>query len=195
MMRFMVVLQGKFNRWIKMEISHISPGKNAPEEINVIIEIPMSSGPIKYEYDEDNKIMAVDRFMPTSMSYPCNYGFVPNTLSGDGDPADVLVYSRYPIVPGAMIKARPVGVLMTEDESGPDAKILAVPAKKTDSFFSHIEEYTDLPEMIINNIEHFFENYKKLEKGKWVKVSGWENAAKAKQQIAESIEKFQKKSA
>ncbi|MCL4149730.1 UNVERIFIED_CONTAM: hypothetical protein GTU68_027683 [Idotea baltica] len=178
-----------------MDIKLISPGSNAPEEVNVVIEIPMNSGPIKYEYDLENDTIAVDRFMPTSMSYPCNYGFVPNTLSGDGDPADVLVYSRYPIVPGALIKARPIGVLMTEDESGMDAKILAVPAKKTDPFFAHIEEYTDLPELVIGSIEHFFENYKKLEKGKWVKVSGWESAKKAKQQINESIAKFEKKSA
>lgn len=155
----------------------------------------MESGPIKYEYDEDNHIIAVDRFMPTTMSYPCNYGFIPNTLSGDGDPADVLVYSRHPIFPGALVKARPIGVLMTEDESGPDAKILAVPAKKTDPFFEDIEEYTDLPKLVINKIEHFFENYKKLEKGKWVKVSGWKDAKAAKDQISESIAKFEKKSA
>jgi inorganic pyrophosphatase len=170
-----------------MQLEKISIGKNAPNEVNVIIEIPMNAGPIKYEFDKEAGIIVVDRFMQTTMSYPCNYGFIPHTLSGDGDPADVLVYSNHPIISGAMITVRPIGVLMTEDEKGSDEKILAVPAGKIDPSLAGINSYKDLPELAINRIEHFFENYKKLEKGKWVKISGWKDAAEAKDIINQAI--------
>lgn len=164
-----------------MNIEKIGAGKLAPEEVNVVIEVPMGSDPVKYEFDKDSGAIMVDRFVQTSMFYPCNYGFVPCTLSKDGDPVDVLVVANYPIIPGAVIKVRPIGVLMMEDESGMDEKILAVPTVKLDPYFANIKSYKDLPEVFINRIKHFFENYKALEKGKWVKVGGWEdeNAAKA----------------
>jgi inorganic pyrophosphatase len=170
-----------------MNIEKVGFGKNAPEEVNVVIEIPMDAGPIKYEFDKETNAIVVDRFMPTSMSYPCNYGFIPNTLSGDGDPVDVLVYSNHPIVPGAVIKVKPIGVLLTEDEKGSDEKLLAVPANKIDPFFADINSYKQLPEIVIKKIEHFFENYKKLESGKWVKISGWQDADGAKNIISQGI--------
>ncbi|MFI4983986.1 MAG: inorganic diphosphatase [Rickettsiales bacterium] len=175
-----------------MGIDKVGPGKNAPDEVNVVIEIPMNAGPIKYEFDKDTGMITVDRFMPTSMSYPCNYGFIPGTLSGDGDPADVLVYSSHQIVPGAVIRVKPVGVLMTEDESGMDEKILAVPANKIDVFFTEVNSYKDLPPMLLKKIEHFFENYKKLEVGKWVKISGWKDASEAKEIIKVAISNAKK---
>lgn len=178
-----------------MNLKKLTAGKNAPEEVNVLIEIPMNGGPIKYEFDKELEMIVVDRFMQTTMSYPCNYGFIPNTLSGDGDPADVLVYSNYPITPGALVKARPIGVLMTEDEKGMDEKILAVPASKIDPFFDGINSYKDLPELAVQKIEHFFENYKKLEKGKWVKVSGWKDAKEAKEIIKIAIDAHNKEAA
>ncbi len=168
-----------------MNIEKIGSGKNAPEEINVIIEVPMGSDPVKYEFDKDSGAIMVDRFVQTAMFYPCNYGFIPTTLSKDGDPVDVLVIANNPIIPGAVIKARPIGVLMMEDESGQDEKILAVPTTKLDPYFSNIKSYKDLPEVLINRIKHFFENYKALEKGKWVKVEGWEDENSAKAIILE----------
>lgn len=175
-----------------MDINKVKIGKNVPDEVNVIIEIPMNAGPIKYEFNKDTGMIEVDRFMPTSMSYPCNYGFIPHTLSGDGDPADVLVYSSHPIVSGALISVKPIGVLMTEDEKGMDEKILAVPGNKVDVLFKDINSYKDLPEMIIKKIEHFFENYKKLEAGKWVKISGWKDAKDAKEIINTAVKNANK---
>ncbi len=171
-----------------MDINKIGAGKNAPEEVNVIIEVPMGSDPVKYEFDKDAGAIMVDRFVQTAMFYPCNYGFVPCTLSKDGDPVDVLVIANNPIIPGAVIKARPIGVLMMEDESGMDEKVLAVPTTKLDPYFSNIQSYKDLPEVLINRIKHFFENYKALEKGKWVKVAGWEDEMAAKKVILEGLE-------
>lgn len=171
-----------------MNLEKIGAGKNAPEEINVIIEVPMGSDPVKYEFDKEMGIIAVDRFVQTSMFYPCNYGFVPNTLSKDGDPVDVLVVSNYPIIPGALIKVRPIGVLIMEDESGQDEKVLAVPTLKLDPYYANIKSYKDLPEIFIDRIRNFFENYKALEKGKWVKVQGWEDESSAKAVIIEGIE-------
>jgi inorganic pyrophosphatase len=162
------------------------------DEINVIIEIPMNSGPIKYEFDKESGAVFVDRFMQTTMSYPCNYGFIPHTLSNDGDPVDVLVVSHHPVVPGSVIKCRAVGVLMMEDESGFDEKIIAVPTSKLDITFDHIKELDDVCEMLKKRIVHFFEHYKDLEKGKWVKVTGWENKAKADSLIEEGIERVKK---
>ncbi|MBL6664701.1 MAG: inorganic diphosphatase [Rickettsiales bacterium] len=173
-----------------MNVSKISVGKDAPNQVNVIIEVSMnSSDPVKYEMDKDSGAIFVDRFIATPMYYPCNYGFIPNTLSDDGDPCDVLVVSDFPIVPGAVIEAKPVGVLIMEDEKGMDEKILAVPAKKLNSQYEKVESYKELPEELVNKIKHFFEHYKDLEKGKWVKVTGFEDAAKAKSLIQEGIER------
>lgn len=163
------------------------PAKTKNGDFNVIIEIPMNDNPVKYEFDKESGAIMVDRFMQVSMSYPCNYGFIPHTLSDDGDPADVLVIAHYPVIPGAVIKVRPVGVLLMEDESGMDEKILAVPISKLDITFDHIQDIGDVPEMLKQRINHFFEHYKKLEKEKWVKIIGWEGTEKAKALIEEAI--------
>jgi inorganic pyrophosphatase len=170
-----------------MDIKKIGYGEKAPEEVNVIIEVPMGSDPVKYEFDKDTGAIMVDRFVQTAMFYPCNYGFIPNTLSKDGDPVDVLVVANYPIIPGAVIKVRPIGVLMMEDESGQDEKVLAVPTTKLDPYYSKINSFSDLPEALVNRIKHFFESYKALEKGKWVKVDGWQDEKSAKNIILEGI--------
>ena len=175
-----------------MDITKISPSAKAPEEINVIIEIPMNSQPVKYEFDKESGALFVDRFLQTSMLYPCNYGFVPNTLSGDGDPIDVLVVTRLPVAPGIVIKCRPIGVLMMEDESGVDEKILAVPVAKLDKFYDNIKDFNDMPKSFLDQISHFFERYKDLENGKWVKVQGWQNIERAGQLILEAINNGQK---
>lgn len=172
-----------------MIISKLSAGKNIPEEINVIIEIPMNSDPIKYEFDKESNAIFVDRFIPVSMIYPCNYGFVPHTLSGDGDPIDVLVICSYPVIPGSVIKCRPVGVLLMEDESGEDEKILAVPISKVDIAMDKINKPEDLGDILLRKIVHFFEHYKDLEKNKWVKVLGWDDDKKAKKLILEAVER------
>lgn len=171
-----------------MSINDIPAGKNIPDEINVIIEIPANSDPVKYEVDKDTGALMVDRFMATAMFYPCNYGYIPNTLSEDGDPLDVLVPTPYPLINGAVIKCRPVGVLKMEDESGIDAKLIAVPVDKLSVIYREVQEATDLPALLLQQIEHFFEHYKDLEKGKWVKVQGWANAAEAKAEIIKSVE-------
>ena len=172
-----------------MDIKKISPGTNAPEEINVIIEVALNSDPVKYEFDKDSGAIFVDRIIQTAMHYPCNYGFIPNTLSDDGDPVDVLVVGDLPIMPGAVIKSRPIGVLIMEDESGIDEKILAVPTNKTSPYYKDIVSYQDLPEILIHRITNFFENYKKLDKNKWVKLSGWEDYKRAKEIIIEGIDR------
>lgn len=173
-----------------MNIEKIGPGKMAPEEVNVVIEVPMGSDPVKYEFDKESGSIMVDRFVQTAMFYPCNYGFIPCTLSKDGDPVDVLVVANYPIIPGATIKVRPIGVLMMEDESGMDEKVLAVPTTKLDPYFANINSYKDLPEIFINRIKHFFESYKALEKGKWVKVDGWQDVNEAKLIIQEGMKLY-----
>jgi Inorganic pyrophosphatase len=157
----------------------MGPGKKAPDEVNVVIEIPMGSN-IKYEYDEEEDVVKVDRVLYTSMMYPFNYGFVPGTLEEDGDPIDVLVITSYPILPGTAIEARPVGILYMRDEEGEDAKIIAVPKDKIDPSYSNIRDIIDLPEAVKNKIVHFFEHYKELEPGKWVKVSGWGSTNEAR---------------
>ena len=172
-----------------MDLSIIPAGKNPPSDINVVIEVPMGSNPVKYELDKESGALFVDRFLTTAMHYPCNYGFIPHTLSGDGDPADVLVVSNLPVTPNAVIRARPIGVLLMEDESGQDEKILAVPVSKLDPYFDKIQSYKDLPEIFIKQIAHFFEHYKDLEKGKWVKILGWEGKEKAEQLIKEAIDR------
>ncbi len=171
-----------------MFIDKIS-AKTQDGNFNVIIEIPMNSAPVKYEFDKEIGAIVVDRFMQSPMFYPCNYGFIPHTLSNDGDPADVLVMSNYPVVPGAIIKVRPVAVLLMEDESGVDEKILTVPAGKIDSTYDVIKDINDVSQMIKDRIQHFFEHYKKLEKGKWVKIIGWDNAEKALSLIEEAIDR------
>lgn len=173
-----------------MDISKISTGKNAPEEVNVVIEVSQNSLPVKYEFDKESGAIFVDRIIQVAMHYPCNYGFVPNTLSDDGDPIDVLVVTDHPITPGAVISVRPIGVLMMEDEGGMDEKILAVATKKIDPSYEHISSYQDLPKILIERITHFFENYKALEKNKWVKLAGWKDAASAKEIINQAIKSF-----
>ena len=167
-----------------MDLKKINIG--TAEEFNVVIEIPAGSVPIKYEMDKDSGALFVDRFIGTAMSYPANYGFIPSTLSEDGDPA-VVVITPYPIVAGAVVKCRPLGVLRMEDESGIDAKIIAVPTKKLCPIYNKVDKIEDLPELQIQQIVHFFENYKKLEKGKWVKLSGIEDAAAAIKEVEDSI--------
>ncbi|MCZ4282747.1 inorganic diphosphatase [Kiloniella laminariae] len=170
-----------------MDINKVSIGKDAPWDVNVVIEVPLHSS-VKYELDKESGAIEVDRFLHTPMHYPCNYGFVPHTLSDDGDPADVLVVGSLPILPGAVIRVRPVGVLVMEDEAGQDEKILAVPVTKLDPNYKNIKEYTDLPENLIAQIGHFFEHYKDLESGKWVKVKGWEGADVAAKMIQQAID-------
>ena len=175
-----------------MNFDNIAPGKDIPNDINVAIEIPANSSPIKYEIDKESHAVFVDRFMATPMFYPANYGYVPNTLSEDGDPLDVLVVTPYAVVPGSVIRARPVGILNMSDEAGKDAKILAVPHSKLTTLYDNIQNYSDLPELLIKQIEHFFENYKDLEAGKWVKVDGWADAEAARQEVLKSVEAFKK---
>jgi len=176
-----------------MNIEKISAGKDVPNQVNVIIEVPMNSDPVKYETDKESGAVFVDRFIATPMYYPCNYGFIPHTLSDDGDPADVLVISEFPIISGAVISVKPIGVLIMEDEKGMDEKILAVPSKKLNSQFENVEEYNQISDTLINKIKHFFEHYKDLEKGKWVKIVGFENSKKAKQLINEAFQRANSK--
>jgi len=173
-----------------MNLEHISVGNNIPEEFNVVIEIPANSSPIKYEIDKKSSALYVDRFIGTAMSYPANYGFIPHTLSEDGDPADVMVITPFPITYGAVVACRAIGVLNMEDESGIDAKIIAVPTKKTCPMYAAIESLEDCPKLLIEQIKYFFEHYKGLEKGKWVKITGYDNAEKAKQEINNSVARY-----
>ena len=175
-----------------MSLNHVPAGKKLPDEVNVIIEIPAHADPIKYEVDKDTGAIFVDRFMATCMHYPANYGYVNDTLSDDGDPVDVLVVTPFALQGGSVIRCRPVGVLKMTDESGFDAKVIAVPVDKLTKIYSDVNEATDLPSLLLKQIEHFFEHYKDLEEGKWVKVEGWGDAAAAKQEIVESVERFNK---
>lgn len=175
-----------------MSFNNIPAGKGVPDDIYVAIEIPANSSPIKYEIEKDYDALFVDRFMATPMFYPANYGYIPQTLSEDGDPLDVLVVTPYPVAPGSVIRARPVGILNMSDEAGQDAKLLAVPHDKLTALYKHVKEPSDLPELLIKQIEHFFENYKDLEPGKWVKVDGWEGAEAARQAVMRSVEAYQK---
>ena len=175
-----------------MSLHNVTPGHKAPEEFNVIIEIPMNADPVKYEVDKASGAIFVDRFMTTAMHYPCNYGYVPQTLSDDGDPCDVLVITPYPLVPGVVVTCRPIGVLMMEDEAGGDAKILAVPIDKVLPIYTHWQKPEDMNQMRLKTIQHFFEHYKDLEAGKWVKVTGWEGPEAAKQEIRTGLANYLK---
>jgi inorganic pyrophosphatase len=172
-----------------MRIDAIAIGKNPPEDINVIIEVPIGGEPIKYELDKASGTLVVDRFLYTSMRYPGNYGFVPHTLSDDGDPIDVVVINTRAIVPGAIINCRPIGVLHMQDEAGHDEKIVAVPSHKLTKRYDSVKNYSDLPQITLDQIQHFFEHYKDLEPGKWVKVVNWGDAADAKQFILDAVER------
>jgi inorganic pyrophosphatase len=172
-----------------MRIDAISIGRNPPEDVNVIIEVPVGGQPIKYEMDKEAGTLVVDRFLYTPMTYPGNYGFVPHTLCGDGDPIDVLVCNTRELVPGCVINVRPIGVMIMEDQSGEDEKIIAVPSPHLTRRYEDVHEYTDLPEITRQQIQHFFQHYKDLEPGKWVKIGGWHDAATARRMIMESIER------
>lgn len=175
-----------------MSFNNIPAGKKLPEDVYAVIEIPANHSPIKYEIDKDADCIMVDRFVATPMFYPCNYGYIPQTLSEDGDPLDILVVTPYPVMPGSVIRSRPIGILNMSDEAGKDAKLLAVPHDKLSALYKHVKEISDLPELLIKQIEHYFENYKKLEPGKWVKVDGWANAAAALAEVTRSAEAYQK---
>jgi inorganic pyrophosphatase len=178
-----------------MSLNKVSSGKDLPNDFNVIIEIPMNADPIKYEVDKESGAIFVDRFMGTAMHYPCNYGYVPNTLSADGDPVDVLVITPFPLIPGVVVRCRPIGVLKMTDEAGEDAKVLAVPVDKVLSIYSHWQKPEDLNELRLRQIQHFFEHYKDLEKGKWVKVEGWHGPEAAKEEILAGVANYQKDTA
>src|SRR5664279_2032371 len=174
-----------------MSLHNVTPGVHAPAEFNVIIEIPMNADPIKYEVDKKSGAMFVDRFMSTAMHYPCNYGYVPQTLSDDGDPVDVLVITPFPLTPGVVVTCRPIGVLKMEDEAGGDSKLLAVPIDKILPIYTHWQKPADINQMRLKAIQHFFEHYKDLEAGKWVKVKGWEGPESAKEEIRLGIASYQ----
>ena len=173
-----------------MQFDNIPVGKNPPDDIYVAIEIPANSSPVKYELDKDMGALLVDRFMATPMFYPANYGFIPHTLADDGDPLDVLVVTPYAVQAGSVIRCRPVGVLNMEDEAGGDAKLVAVPHDKLTKSYSHVKVVEDLPDLLKEQIQHFFENYKTLEPGKWVKVQGWANADAARDAITKAIDAY-----
>ena len=173
-----------------MSLMKISSGRDVPHEINVIIEIPMHSEPVKYEVDKDSGVLFVDRFLSTPMFYPVNYGYIPNTLSEDGDPVDVLVVTPVPLINGSVITCRVVGMLKMTDESGVDAKLLAVPINKLTKIYEAVRSYEDLPQHLLNSMEHFFNHYKDLEEGKWVKVDGWVGVESALAEIMASISRF-----
>ena len=175
-----------------MSLDHVSPGAKAPDEFNVVIEIPMNSDPIKYEVDKDTGAIFVDRFMSTAMHYPTNYGYVPQTLSGDGDPVDVLVVTPVPLIPGVVVTCRPIGILKMQDEAGEDGKVLAVPIRKVLSLYSSWQKPEDLNPARTASIAHFFEHYKDLEPGKWVKVLGWEGPDAARKEITDGIAAYKK---
>ncbi|QED23435.1 inorganic diphosphatase [Candidatus Deianiraea vastatrix] len=170
-----------------MFLDKIKAGEKVPDEVNVIIEVAAGSAPVKYEFDKDSGAIFVDRFIQTPMFYPANYGFIPHTLADDGDPVDVMVITRYPLAVGCVIPVRPIGLLYMEDESGKDEKIIAVPKAKSDPYYKDINELADLPETFVNQIKHFFERYKDLDAGKWVKISGFGTSKDAKEIISKFI--------
>lgn len=173
-----------------MNLEKVTAGKNVPDEINVVIEIPAHSDPVKYEVDKETGAMFVDRFMSTPMFYPCNYGYVPQTLSEDGDPVDVLVVTPIPLINGSVIRCRPVGILNMTDEAGRDGKVVAVPVAKLSNLYDDVQSVNDLPAPLLASIGHFFEHYKDLEAGKWVKVEAWGDVDEAKAEIKDSVARF-----
>ena len=173
-----------------MNLDRVPSGKSVPNDINVIIEIPMNAPPIKYEVNKETGAMYVDRFMSTAMHYPCNYGYIPHTLAGDGDPVDVLVLSPVPLITGVVVRCRPIGMLKMEDEAGEDTKLLAVPVDKLTPLYRPITTPRDLPEATTAQITHFFQHYKDLEPGKWVKVIGWMGPEEAKKEIIDGVKRF-----
>ncbi len=173
-----------------MSLNKVPTGKSPPDDINVIIEIPAHSDPVKYEVDHDSGAVCVDRFMATTMFYPCNYGYIPNTLGDDGDPLDVLVHTPHRVISGTVIRCRPIGILKMNDEAGGDAKLVAVPVSKLTPIYDDVREVSDLPKLLVQQIVHFFEHYKDLEKGKWVKVEGWGSADEAREEIVKAIANF-----
>lgn len=172
-----------------MNLDAISTGRNPPDEVNVIVEVPVGGEPVKYEMDKASGALVVDRFLYTAMRYPGNYGFIPHTLSDDGDPIDVLIANQRGIAPGAIIAVRPVGLLKMQDEAGGDEKIIAVPVPRLTRRYEHVVNYTDLPDITLRQIQHFFEHYKDLEDKKWVQVVGWGDAAEAKDMISKAMER------
>ena len=175
-----------------MNLNAISIGKNPPHEVNVVIEVPIGGEPIKYEMDKASGALVVDRFLYTSMRYPGNYGFIPHTLSGDGDPVDVIVANTRAIAPGAVMSCKVVGVLLMEDEGGGDEKLIAVPSAKLTQRYAHVENHSDLPKITLQQIEHFFVHYKDLEPGKWVRILRWGDAEEARKLVTEGIERAKK---
>ena len=173
-----------------MSFEKVSRGRDVPNDINVIIEIPMNAEAVKYEVDKETGAIFVDRLLNTSMRYPCNYGYVPHTLCGDGDPVDVLVVMPVKLLPGSVVRCRPIGMLKMTDESGDDAKIIAVPSGAVTELYRDVTSVRDLPELTLDQIAHFFAHYKDLEKGKWVKIEGWRGPQEARTEILESIERF-----
>ena len=173
-----------------MSLGRVGSGARVPDDINVVIEIPMNAEPVKYEVDKASGAIFVDRVLTTPMRYPCNYGYVPRTLSGDGDPVDVLVVMPLPLVPGSVIRSRPIGMLAMKDEAGDDTKVIAVPIDKVFPLYSKIRGVDELPELTLERIAHFFEHYKDLEKGKWVRIEGWKDAEAAKKEILDGIRRF-----
>ena len=175
-----------------MSLNDVNSGRDVPNDFNVIIEIPMNADPIKYEVDKESGAIFVDRFMGTAMHYPCNYGYVPKTISDDGDPVDVLVITPFALIPGVVVRCRPIGMLKMSDEAGGDAKVLAVPVDKVLPIYSHWQKPEDLNDLRLQQIQHFFEHYKDLEKGKWVKIEGWVGPEEAKQEILNGIAAYNK---
>lgn len=173
-----------------MALINVPSGKDVPNDFNVIIEIPMQGDPVKYEVDKESGAIFVDRFMGTAMQYPCNYGYIPHTLSEDGDPVDVLVITPVPLIPGVVVRCRPLGMLKMTDEAGPDAKVLAVPVDKVCGLYTHLKTYRDISAWRLNMIAHFFEHYKDLDKGKWVKIDGWLGVEEACQEIVSGVDRF-----
>ncbi len=173
-----------------MNLDRVSSGQNIPDEINVIIEIPANADPVKYEVDKETGAMFVDRILRTAMHYPANYGYIPHTLSDDGDPCDVMVPTAFPLIPGSVIRCRPVAVLKMTDESGDDAKVVAVPVDKITNRWSHVKSIEDMPSELMERIAHFFEHYKDLDEGKWVRVQGWDDVDAAKREISNSVKMY-----
>lgn len=173
-----------------MSLSTLSAGRDVPNEVHVIIEIPAHSGPVKYEVDKDSSALFVDRFLSAPMFYPCNYGYIPQTLCGDGDPLDVLVIAPHPLISGSVIRCRPIGMMKMVDEGGEDTKLIAVPIHKLTPLYDHVEEIDHLSPQLMAQIEHFFTHYKDLETGKWVRIDGWGNSAEARAEVLQSIENY-----